>query len=60
MPVIACNACIEDGACFAPSRRGLHILAGWALLAALFAAQPSYAQKLYPYEPLMMDPYTTI
>ena len=30
------------------------------LLMALFVAQPSYAQKLYPYEPLMMDPYTTI
>ena len=30
------------------------------LLAALFVAQPSYAQKLYSYEPLMMDPYTTI
>jgi hypothetical protein len=27
---------------------------------ALFVAQPSHAQKLYPYEPLMMDPYTTI
>ncbi|KRR08117.1 hypothetical protein CQ12_14840 [Bradyrhizobium jicamae] len=31
-----------------------------ALLAALFSAQPSSAQKLYPYEPLMMDPYSTI
>jgi hypothetical protein len=31
-----------------------------ALLAALFMAQPSFAQKLYPYEPLMMDPYSTI
>ena len=61
VPVIACSACIEDGACFAPSRRGLHrSRAAAVLLAALFVAQPSYAQKLYPYEPLMMDPYTTI
>ena len=30
------------------------------LLAALFIAQPSSAQKLYSYEPLMMDPYSTI
>lgn len=35
--------------------------AGFAmLLAVLFMAQPSFAQKLYPYEPLMMDPYSTI
>jgi hypothetical protein len=31
-----------------------------ALLAALFLAQPCLAQKLYSYEPLMMDPYSTI
>lgn len=31
-----------------------------ALLAALFLAQPCFAQKLYSYEPLMMDPYSTI
>ena len=31
-----------------------------ALLLALFTAQPSSAQKLYSYEPLMMDPYSTI
>lgn len=30
------------------------------LLMALFVAQPSFAQKLYAYEPLMMDPYSTI
>ena len=30
------------------------------LLMALFMALPSFAQKLYPYEPLMMDPYSTI
>ena len=56
----ACNACIEDGAGFA-SRRALRRLAAWAaLLAALSVPQSSYAQKLYSYEPLMMDPYTTI
>jgi hypothetical protein len=27
---------------------------------AVFSAQPCAAQKLYPYEPLMMDPYSTI
>jgi hypothetical protein len=31
-----------------------------ALLAALLIAQPSFAQKVYSYEPLMMDPYSTI
>ena len=31
-----------------------------ALLIAVSLAQPSFAQKLYPYEPLMMDPYSTI
>ena len=30
------------------------------LLAIPFAAQPSFAQKLYPYEPPIMDPYATI
>jgi len=30
------------------------------LLAVLFAAPSSFAQKIYPYEPLMMDPYSTI
>ncbi|MEH2520900.1 hypothetical protein V1279_006473 [Bradyrhizobium sp. AZCC 1610] len=30
------------------------------LLMVLFMAQPSFAQKLYAYEPLMMDPYSTI
>ena len=31
-----------------------------ALLVTLLGAQPCAAQKLYSYEPLMMDPYTTI
>ena len=30
------------------------------LLVAMFMAQPCSAQKLYSYEPLMMDPYSTI
>jgi hypothetical protein len=30
------------------------------LLTVLLAAQPSFAQKVYSYEPLMMDPYSTI
>jgi hypothetical protein len=42
-------------------RRVLLRLAGpGALLAAVFVAQPCYAQKLHSYEPLMMDPYSTI
>lgn len=31
-----------------------------AFLTALFIAQPCVAQKLHSYEPLMMDPYSTI
>ena len=61
MSMSASSVCIEDGACFALLRRVLHRPARWAvLLAALFVAQPSCAQKLYSYEPLMMDPYSTI
>jgi len=42
-------------------RRAWRRAAGPAvLLATLFAAQPSSAQKIYPNEPLMMDPYSTI
>lgn len=57
MPVSACNVCIEDGTCIASVLRRL---AWGVLLMALFVPQPSYAQRLYSYEPLMMDPYTTI
>src|SRR4051794_33317237 len=61
VPVSARCVCIEDGACFAPLRPNLQRPAGWiVLLAALFVAQPSHAQKFYSYEPLMMDPYSTI
>ena len=31
-----------------------------ALLTVVLAVQPSFAQKIYSYEPLMMDPYSTI
>jgi hypothetical protein len=45
----------------AASRRALRRAAGPAvLLASLLASQPSSAQKIYPNEPLMMDPYSTI
>ena len=61
MPVSACSFCIGNRACLAPPKRGLYGAASGAVfLMALFVAQPSHAQKLYPYEPLMMDPYTTI
>jgi hypothetical protein len=46
-------------ACAAALRR--HATAGLGvLLTAMFAAQPASAQKLHSYEPLMMDPYSTI
>ena len=44
----------------APKRILRWLGASAVLLVALFAVQPSYSQKFYPYEPLMMDPYTTI
>ena len=31
-----------------------------ALLTVSLAAEPSFAQKIHSYEPLMMDPYSTI
>jgi hypothetical protein len=38
-----------------------HRMAGLgAFLIAISLAQPCFAQKLYPHEPLMMDPYSTI
>lgn len=30
------------------------------LVVTLVISQPSYAQKIHSYEPLMMDPYSTI
>jgi len=43
-------------------RPGLGSIASFfaALLAAVVMAQPSFGQKIYSYEPLMMDPYSTI
>ena len=61
MPSIAGSLCIQGVTCLAVSRRVLRGLVGLgALLLALFTAQPSSAQKIYSYEPLMMDPYSTI
>ena len=47
VPVIACSACIQDGACACASRRVLHGLVGLGalLLAALFVAQPILCPK---------------
>jgi hypothetical protein len=45
------------------SRSGTAIVLGTgltAVMAVLFMSQPSLAQKIYSYEPLMMDPYSTI
>lgn len=60
MPVSACTGCLDDGASFVPRRMFRRLAVSTVLLAALFNVQPSYSQKLYPNEPLMMDPYTTI
>lgn len=58
---IVCSTRIKDAGSIAGLRRVWHKLAGsGAILATLFVAQPSSAQKLYSYEPLMMDPYSTI
>lgn len=41
-----------------------HVLQGsiglTVLVVAVVISQPSYAQKIHSYEPLMMDPYSTI
>ncbi len=53
--------CIRAVACTAVFRRHVPGMAGLgALLMGLVVAQPSSAQKLHSYEPLMMDPYSTI
>ena len=54
-----CSLCKPEST--AALRRALRKVAGSAaLLVALFTAQPSSAQKIHSYEPLMMDPYSTI
>jgi hypothetical protein len=56
-----CSSCKTSSSGTAASQRALRKAAGPALLlAVLFTAQPSSAQKIYPNEPLMMDPYSTI
>lgn len=61
MPAIMLGPCIADPARAARVRRVWHRMVGLgALLIGLLLAQPVAAQKLYPYEPLMMDPYSTI
>lgn len=51
---------IEDRAYPAYWRDCRRLAACGVLLTALIGAQPSHAQKLHSYEPLMMDPHTTI
>jgi hypothetical protein len=61
VPAIMSSLCIRVVTCTAVLRRPLHAIVGLgALLMALLVAQPSSAQKLHSYEPLMMDPYSTI
>lgn len=60
VPVITGNPCLKNPARIV-MRNALTKVAGIvALAAALIASQPSAAQKVYPYEPLAMDPYSTI
>jgi hypothetical protein len=56
VPAIMSSLCIRAVTLL---RRPLMVGLG-ALLMALLVAQPSSAQKLHSYEPLMMDPYSTI
>ena len=60
MPMRTCTGGLDDGAAFVPKRIFRGLAASTMLLAALFVVQPSHSQKLYSYEPLMMDPYSTI
>ena len=61
MHAILFGLSIGDPACTARLPRAWHRMAGLGvILTALSLAQPCFAQKLYPYEPLMMDPYSTI
>lgn len=61
MRTIIRSSCETGSAIMAASRRAVRKAAGPSvLLAGLLAAQPSAAQKIYPNEPLMMDPYSTI
>jgi hypothetical protein len=61
MATIMFGPYIGNSACTAQVPRGWHRMVGaGAFLIALCLAQPCFAQKLYPYEPLMMDPYSTI
>ena len=61
MRATICNSCKILSSSTAVLRRALCKAAGPAvLLTALITVQPSSAQKIYPNEPLMMDPYSTI
>lgn len=61
MPAIMFGLCTGAPACTARAPHVWHRMVGLGtLLIALSLAQSSFAQKLYPYEPLMMDPYSTI
>ena len=59
VPAIVCSVCAsEAAACIAALRRVCARLAGLGCASGrpCSLAQPSSAQKIYPYEPLMMDP----
>lgn len=61
MHAIKLGFSIADPGSTARGPRVWHRMVGLgAFLTVLSLAQPSFAQKLYPYEPLMMDPYSTI
>ena len=57
MPAIMCRSSRGRAAGTAALREVSRLA---VFLVALLMAQPCSAQKLYSYEPLMMDPYSTI
>jgi hypothetical protein len=60
VPIIIGNPCFGNTARMATRKSLTKAACIVALAAALLTPQPSAAQKLYSYEPLAMDPYSTI
>jgi hypothetical protein len=60
VPVIIGNPGIANAAHLATRKSLTRAACIVVLAAALLTPQPSAAQKLYSYEPLAMDPYSTI
>jgi len=54
------RSCNSGSACTSSRRAWRKAAAPALFLAGMLTAQPAAAQKIYPNEPLMMDPYATI